>query len=373
MHHVSLSIAMWIACMLLAACNISAPIVTPTAEVLVSNTPTSEVTLTSTPSLTPSSTSRPDEVDVPVIVVTIEDNLVSLPTDISTATPTPGACEVVIIEGDTLIQILSRESCGNQRGQALIDAVVALNDNLFDADILPPVGESLLIPRPTPTPIPEGIEMTETAAAERGVRVLGNNEFPENTVFDCHIVEEGESAIGIAERYNSTLVQLSLLNQDISWPGCDFTNPSGGVNCSPQISIGQCVVVPFPTPTAVPTATPSGNETATPTATFAPARAIWPPEGVSASPGRLELSWVSVGILPPNTMYLIEVADRTVNTINNYITDNTTFTLPDDLIPSDGQVHRMEWRVTVARLNTDGSYSPIGGLGNWRGFQWQSR
>jgi hypothetical protein len=87
----------------------------------------------------------------------------------------------------------------------------------------------------------------------------------------------------------------------------------------------------------------------------------------------VELQWVSVGILKAGEAYLIELADRTANAGNNFVTRNTSFTLPDDIIPTDGQIHSMDWRVSVAQQNQDGTYTTIGGLGRWRNFQWRSR
>ncbi|MDQ7025526.1 MAG: LysM domain-containing protein, partial [Anaerolineae bacterium] len=190
--------------------------------------------------------------------------------------------------------------------------------------------------------------------------------------FGNHEVQEGDTLVGIMELYDTTLEVLSQQNRNLGWFGCDFTNPSGGPNCSPNIRIGDNISVPLPTRTPVPTTTPSGNETATPTPTYLPARTFFPPQGALAS-GRVELQWVSVGILQANEVYLIEVSDRTINTATNYVTRNTNFTLPDTVIPTDGQQHSIDWRVTVAVHNADSTYTTVGGLGTWRTFNWQSR
>jgi hypothetical protein len=82
---------------------------------------------------------------------------------------------------------------------------------------------------------------------------------------------------------------------------------------------------------------------------------------------------VSVGVLQPNEVYLIELQNLTTNTQSLYVTRNTFYILPDALIPSDGQTHSFQWRVSVAAQTGSGAYQLIGGVGDWRTFQWRSR
>jgi hypothetical protein len=373
-----LKIALLILGSVLAACNIATPPnVTPTAEILISDTPTLAVTPSPSPSATLPVTPTDAVVEVPV---QIASPLPSQPPDSIGPTldvPPTNTEEpfyrYTINEGETLGYILQLQPWGYPPfDPAIISAVDEINDNIIDPNFLPPPGSEILIPKRTPTPIPEGIEMTETAAASRGSSISGGLEFVAGQEFGTHQVQEGETILGIMELYDTTLEVLSQQNPNLGWFGCDFTNPSGGPNCSPNIRIGAQINVPLPTRTPIPTTTPSGNETATPTPTHPPARTFYPPQGALAS-GRVELQWVSVGILQPNEMYLIEVSDRTTGTGTNYVTRNTNFTLPDSAIPSDGQMHSMDWRVTVAVQNADGTYTTVGGLGTWRGFNWQSR
>jgi hypothetical protein len=133
-----------------------------------------------------------------------------------------------------------------------------------------------------------------------------------------------------------------------------------------------CVNVPLPTPTPIPSPTPSGSETATPTPTFAPARGIFPPNGAIAPANSLTLQWVSVGELRENDVYLIEVQDLTNTSQWLQVTRQNSVILPDTLIPTDGQAHQFQWRVSVAQ-QVNGIYNYVGGVGAWRNFQWQSR
>jgi hypothetical protein len=366
--------------LLLAACNISTPNITPTSEILISETPTVQPSPTMSPSptsaVTATRTPTPGFTEVAVVVATAIPTESGLPApDAPETTPEATAipgCEATIQEGESLTQALFRVSCNNEITNGLIEAVVAYNDNIVNANIVN-AGTTFIVPPPTATPIPPGADMTETAAAERGVRIIGNQQFAAGQEFGCYEIQEGDSAVEIAQLYNTSLEVLSQQNQNLNWSGCNFTIPSGGPECNPNLRIGACVTVPLPTSTPVPTSTPSGNETATPTPTFRAARSINPPDGALASAGRLALQWVSTGILKAEDVYLVEIADRTTGTTEAFRTRQTFFRLPETLIPSDGQTHTIQWRVSVARPNADGTYSRIGAAGEWHTFQWESR
>ncbi|MDQ7034422.1 MAG: LysM domain-containing protein [Anaerolineae bacterium] len=274
--------------LMIAGCNVATPNATPTVEVLISDTPTLVVTPSATASATPSTTPTEAIVEVPVQVAS---PLPSQAPDSMGATlevpPTVSEepfYRYTIQEGETLGYILRLQPWGYPPfDAAIIQAVVSLNDNMTNPDFLPPPGSELLIPKRTPTPIPEGIDLTLTAAAGRGESLCGNSVCVPGQEFGNHEVQEGETLVGIMELYDTTLEVLSQQNPNLGWFGCDFTNPSGGPNCNPNIRIGDNISVPLPTRTPVPTTTPSGNETATPTPTYLPARTFFPPQGALAS------------------------------------------------------------------------------------------
>lgn len=354
-----------------SACNLVAPLPTPTVEALITNTPSPSPTLTATTQATPTPTIV---ISTPVLI-TSEPTLEApaVPT-MPEAQPTEGPYTYIIRPNDTLGYILQLQPWGYPPfDPGVIAAVVRLN-NLPNENILPPPGSQLLIPRRTATPIPEGADATATSDASLGTgQRIGNVTLPQGAVTGCYTVAEGDSLIGIADRFNTTLETLSQLNQNLNWFGCRFSEYSGGPNCRPFISVGQCVNVPLPTPTPVPTATPSGRETATPTPTYAPARGFYPPNGAIAPGIPIRLEWVSVGMLQPEEVYLVEFQNLTTNTQSLQVTRNTSYLLPEGLIPTDGQTHRVQWRVSVAKRTESGAYQYVGGVGDWRTFQWRSR
>lgn len=370
----SLYSLLWLilASMALSACNINAPqpLITPTAELLATETltPTASTTATATEFIPPT------ETPLPVVIETSEPTQPAQPTLLPPPTETPGPYVHVVQQNDTLGYILQLQPWGYPPfDQAVIAEVVRLN-NLRSADFLPPPGNELLIPRRTPTPIPEGIELTLTSDASLGLgERVGNSTLPQGANAGCHTVSAGETIVGIADEYNTTLEILSQLNQNLNWFGCRFDQYSGGPNCSPIIREQQCINVPLPTPTPIPTATFTGQETATPTPTFAPSRLVFPPDGAIVPAIAFTLQWASVGILPAGQVYLIELQDLTNNTQWLSVTRQTSIAAPSTFIPSDGATHRMQWRVSVAQRDAQGVYNYVGGVGAWRTFQWQSR
>jgi len=315
-------------------------------------------------SLTPSLTTSPQpQVATPTPTPT------SLP---SSVTPTPsetlGPYEHTVAQNDTLITIIQQYGYTDL---SVIAEIVRINDNIPNPDTLPGPGAVILIPRPTATPTPDDSELTRVAQA--GTPTAIRITLAVQTAIIQHTVVEGETIVGIAQQYSTTLEVLSQLNPDIPFFGCDFSIASGGPDCNPPLQVGQIVNVPAPTPTPTLSPTPSGSETPTPTPTYRAPMVISPPEGGIAMPAPVRLDWVSVGQLQPNEYYLVQVRDTTSGGEYAQVTRNTSLILPDSLIPTDGQPHVMQWTVRVAFPNDEGVYQPIGGEPPVNTFQWQSR
>jgi hypothetical protein len=356
---------------LVTGCNFNSDNTSPTPDAILEQpiNPLPEAILTSeaTFSTTPSPESNVIE-SAEIELYTPSPTTTPFATDTLVPSQTPGHWEYVIQPGDQLGAIIQKPPFNYQNWDVLQE-IIRINDNIANADSLPPPGSTILIPRPTATAIASGSEATAVLAQHANL-----GQYPPNTVFDCHTVQEGETLISIIEQYPVTLEIISQLNRDIDFRGCDFEEPGGGPNCNPLISVGQCVVVPFPTPTPTLTSTPSGNETPTPTPTFAVPSMIFPPEDSIVPPGIIALQWVSVGTLQPEEYYLVQVVDVTAGTQPWVdITKSNSMTLPDTLIPTDGQTHVIEWTVFVAKPNEQGLFAPVGGIGAVRTFQWQSR
>ncbi len=294
------------------------------------------------------------------------------PTETPTATATPGPYEHTIQQGETLGYIIQLPPY-SYTDFGVIDEIVRINSNIPNADTLPGAGSVILIPRKTATPTPVGLELTATSDAELNVETQHGVTLPIDTIIGCHMVDEGETIIGIMERYETTLEILSQLNPEIQFIRCNFELRAGGEECVVNIQPGQCVNIPLPTPTPTVSPTPSGNETPTPTPTYIAPLPVFPPDGAVAQPGVFRLHWVSAGVLRDNEVYLIEVTDTTNGAVSRQVTRETSLLLPESMIPTDGQMHIINWTVSVASANETGVYRTVSATPIIRTFQWQSR
>jgi len=349
---------------------------TPTAPAVVQEpiNPLPQVTLTATLTVTATPTvvlsPQPTSTEPSVIPTKTET---ALPTETPIPTATEGPWLYTIRANDTLISIIQQDPF-NYRTTDVIREIVRINDNVINADILPPAGQTILIPRPTITPTPQndiGVTVNNTSATMPPMRP--NVNLAPWEIVGQYTIQEGDTLVSIAELFSISLGQISQLNADISFLGCNFDLPGGGPSCNPLIREGQAINVLVPTPTMTLTPTPSGLETPTMTPTFDAPMMVSPPNGGFVA-GLVTLQWVSVGVLRPDEAYLVQVVDNTSGTTWTATTRQTTLRLPEELVPNDGQSHLITWTISVAQTNTDNnSYNLVGVTGEARSFTWQSR
>jgi hypothetical protein len=338
------------------------PQATPTAAPLA--TRTTQPTPTTVPTTGPTSTVTPTPTPTPQTLVQ-PTNTPLPPSATPTATDTPGPFLHALQQNETLGFII--QQYGHDYSNDAINAVVAANDNIFNADILPPVGTIILVPRPT-----EIVLVPDGNTGENGespiiqpTRIDGPN--------SVHIVQEGESIIDIAQQYRTTLEIISQLNPPLNFSGCNFNIPSGGPDCNPFISIGQEIIVPAPTPTPTLSPTPSGNETATPTPTYVPPIVIFPPDAGTVQGSRVRLQWVSSGILAADEVYLVYVKNLSASgePVNAFVSTSNTFDVPVELAPQGAGRSELQWWVSVGKLGENGQYTNIGGEPSVSTFFWE--
>ncbi len=283
------------------------------------------------------------------------------PSATPTITDTPGPFEHIVQEGDQLIAIVQEYG---HFDLAVLDVIVTMNANIPNADRLPPPGSVILIPRPTHSPTPPGGELTATLIARNPPTAS-----PELLTM-THVVQEGQTIVGIALQYGVPIYVLANLNPRLDWRGCDFNIPGGGPDCGPPLSIGQELVVPAPTPTPTLSPTPSGSETPTPSPTYGPVRLLAPASGVIIMGGPLTLRWVSAGVLRPDELYQVTVTNHTTGTVYTEFTRENILTLPGDLQPPPGATYDMGWVVAVVRVQQNNVAEVVGALGEERPFRW---
>ena len=358
-----LGLSLWAA----TACNISRPRIGPTP------TNESESIITAAPQLQPTATSpSPTATSVASAVAVATASPAHTPSatvPVESPTATLPYIEYLVGEGETLFYILQLPEHGYGYEPNVAATVVALNANIPNADSVRG-GITIRIPRPTLTPTPLGAEATQELLATIGADDSSGVVLASGATIGCHIVEAGDAIIGVAVQNNTTLEILHGLNRDLNWFGCNFTLPSGGENCAPNLSIGQCVRVPLPTPLPTKFPTPSGRETATPTATKLAPRLVYPLDGQEIPHEPLLIQWVGVSGMNELDEYLVELVDQTTNQPLRNVTRANTFQVPAAFMPSDGQTRDIQWRVSVAQVDDRGIYNYVGEEGAWRSFRW---
>ncbi len=352
----------------MSACNIGNPSATRTPIIEQEEIATAAPPPSATAIPLPSATDR-REPALEIATATATDTAASAtPTAIPTATS--AFFEYVVQEDDTLYYIIQLPQHGFGYDPGVAATVVALNDNIIHIDLLPPVGNTIFIPRPTSTATAVGASATEEVLATIGFIQDSGASLQADSSVGCYEVESGDSIVAIAEQYSTTLEVLSQLNQEIQFFGCAFTEPSGGPDCRPNIQIGQCVFVPLPSPLPSKTPTPTGDETATPTATHLPPRLIFPADGALVRANELRLQWVGISGITDENEYLVELIDQTASKSMPMVSQANDLIIPQTAAPADGRSHLMQWRVSVARKDDQGVYTIVGAPGIWRTFEW---
>jgi LysM repeat protein len=279
------------------------------------------------------------------------------PTGTPTATPTPGPYEHVIREGDNCIAIAI------EYGHVDLDVIGVIEElnNLRDCSLLPGPGNVILVPRPTATATPVGMDLTQTAIATSAPPMITLEAGPSFSV-EKYAVQSGDTLSSIAILHDSSLRQICELNplpDGINCGGCEWQSANCCCPNPPVLSEGQEINVPAPPPTATPTPTLTGSETPTPTPTHEAPWPVYPVPGAEVV-GPVRLAWLSVGVLADDEHYLVLVTDDTTGTTFSAATRKLSLDMPRDYLPVDGQSHTFAWQIVVVRLGEDGFFYPIG-------------
>ena len=347
--------------LLLAGCNFArqeSALSPPTATVAA---PTGTATAAG-PTPTPATV-------IEVVVATVTPRP---PAPTAAPTPTRGPWEHVVRQGETLGYIIQRYG---YRSYDVIDEIVRMNENVPGPNLLPGEGSVILVPRPSATPVPADFTPLPAPPAfiEGGIAptspATGQNY---DTVIQDHIVVAGQTVVDLVALHNTTLEVISILNPEISFAGCNFSVASGGPNCNPFLAVNQSVRVPAPTPTPTLSPTFSGRETATATPTWMPPRLISPPHQAVLPATDTRLHWLGVGVLDPEEVYLVQLTDAS-GVIYNAVTRETSWLLPDALLPRDGVARELSWSVSVMRADDDGVYQLVSGYPQPRSFLWSKQ
>jgi len=248
------------------------------------------------------------------------------PTITYTPEPSPTPITYQVKENDTCIAIALFYGIS-------VESIVTLNNLPVACDTLY-IGQSLLIPQPTPTvtPLPSATlslaEQTE-AACEKVI----------------HIVQSTDTLSGIAATYDVPMLAIREEN---------------GMT-SDSVYLGQSLTIPLCRRYATPGPTP----TATPPPPYPASSLLLPANGAAFATdvSTISLQWASVGTLRDNEAYAVTIEDLTAGqgvTLVDYVTD-TRFIVPVTIRPKDDIPHIFSWVVSVVRQEG----SDEGGNPNW--------
>lgn len=263
-------------------------------QIIIENTPTATVTITVTPTQTPTA-----------------------PPPTATDTPQPTATPVTytVKSNDTCLGIAAFFKVS-------VQSIVTLNN--LSTDCVLTVGNSLLIPQPTPTltPPPSSTPNPATQTAEACKRV-------------SYTVQEGDTPGKIATNYN------------VPWEAIKQWNGIPG----DTVFIGSTIVIPLCERPATPGPTPTN----TPPPPYPAPNLLLPPDGApfTLSDESVTLQWAAVGTLREDEAYQVVVVDITEGkgrTLTDYVSD-TKYIVPESFRPNDSTAHVLRWTVTPVRKN----------------------
>jgi LysM repeat protein len=289
----------------------------------------------STPEVLPTVTPTMTQTTTPTVTATP-----STPTPTDTPIPTPTPFSYKVASGDNCSTIAFAFGVSMQ-------SIVLLNNLPATCDTLI-VGQTLLIPQPTPT---STAQPTATMNAEESTRVAcGEIEY---------LVQENDTLSSISANYAVAIAVLKEYNGLVS----------DTVRSGQTLKIPLCQRLATAGPTPTPTLPPP----------YPAPSLLLPPDGApfTGAGEILTLQWASVGTLRNNEAYAVTILDVTggqERKMVEYVVD-TKFNVPTSFRPNDNLPHIIRWWVlTVRQVGTDDSGNPIwepaGAASAQRDFVW---
>ncbi|MCL5998291.1 MAG: LysM peptidoglycan-binding domain-containing protein [Chloroflexi bacterium] len=230
-------------------------------------------------------------------------------------------------------EVQSGDTCGGiaTKYGVSLDSFLALN-NLDENNCLIRVGEKLLIPPPTPTAgpsptLPAGVTPQPSGTPEPTATL------PPQIIYQ---VNSGDTCSEIAAKYQMTVDELIAQN------GLD-------VDCTLQI--GQVLTLTFAIPTPAVSPTPNVAQTPTPRVGYEAPTLVSPRDGeaISETQEVVTLQWLSVGILPEDQWYVVQVQPSGAITVPVYETKATSIKLTRAIF-GDQDERSFAWWVQVKQL-----------------------
>ncbi len=283
----------------------------------------------------PDSTPVPSPTDTVTLTPTPTETLI--PTETPTLTPEP-PIEYTVKSGDSCISIASLYGSS----VSAIVSLNSLNSNCTDLQI----GQTIRVPRATPTPPPAATVTLQPADATRAACQTAS-----------YTVQANDTLSAIAVNYGVSMQAIK------DWNGLSTDN----VFIDTKLTIPLCMRSATPGPSPTPTTPPP----------YAAPNLLLPADGetFTLAVDTVTLQWASVGVLRDNERYQVTVEIVTGGSgrkLTQQVTD-TKFIVPVTWRPQENSIIRW-WVVTVRQTSTDDQGNPIwstaGAASPMRVFSW---
>ena len=267
---------------------------------------------------------QPEETLTPTLTLPPTNTpTLSIPTATASPLPSPTPLSYIVREGDTCLAIAFTFNTS-------VQSIVIENGLSADCTNLS-VGQSLLVPQPTPTQTPIA---TNTPSSQQATIEACDKAF--------HVVQENETLSIIALIYEvpmESIMEWSGKSVDTAFYGETLTIPL----CLRR-SVAGATVTPSPAPDY-------------------PAPELLRPrngEAFTLAKDTVSLQWAAVSELRENESYLVSIMDITSGTSKEIVVSvrDTKYLIPESLRPKDDLPHIFRWSVVpVAQIgvNEDGS------------------
>ncbi|NDJ87229.1 MAG: LysM peptidoglycan-binding domain-containing protein [Chloroflexi bacterium] len=324
---------------------------------------------TATATVTPGGPTRTPSPTFPPTLTPAPPSPTQQPATPAPPTATPGPYVHVVRAGQTCSELAVFYRLSLPGGVAAIRELNGLNESCTLSE-----GQEVLVPYPTSTPTPFGLDQTATAVFQALPTRLRN---ATQYAIYTYCPGEGDTLTSIAIQHGTSNQRICELNSGpdgLDCRGCDFSESAVGYCPNPPLISDQtCLNVPGPTHTVTSTPTFTGDETATPTPTFLPPEVLSPPNGATVE-DPVMLSWVLPGrTLEADERYLVTITDEgSGEVILLRETKSSSLILPQELRPAAGESRQLLWSVEVVVLQNDGLYKPVSGRSVGGRFVWQS-
>ena len=273
----------------------------------------------------------------PSPTITITPTVTSTATQGPTWTPLP-PLEYTVKPNDTCAGIAA--SFGISVQSIILENNLSANCDLYE-------NQPLFIPQPTPTASPQPTAtLSDAQKTEIACETL------------TYEVQANDTLSSIADTYNvsmTTIREYNGLLNDTVFEG-------------QPLQIPLCQREPTPGPTPTPTPLPP----------YPGPNLLLPANGASfiSSSDVITLQWAAAGELDANESYAVTITDLTSDddtTIIEYVND-TSFIVPDSLLPTDAKPHVFRWSVYIARQlggeEDEENWESAGDLSEQRVFSW---